>query len=94
MPEQAEGIKHIGIGLTLITVSDLAHASCIALESPTFRARLARRTHHLVHRKQLLHCGMYLVGALYNFCTVHAIVTVVGGQQRTPAMAAGITARR
>ena len=38
----------------------------------TFRARLAplaRRTHHLAHRKELLHAGMYLVGTLYNFCT-------------------------
>ncbi len=60
----------------------------------TFRARLAplaRRTHHLVHRKELLHAGMYLVGALYNFCTVHASLTLTSGQQRTPAMAAGIT---
>ncbi len=60
----------------------------------TFRARLAplaRRTHHLVHRKELLHAGMYLVGALYNFCTVHASLTLSSGQQRTPAMAAGIT---
>jgi hypothetical protein len=60
----------------------------------TFRARLAplaRRTHHLVHRKELLHRGMYLVGALYNFCTVHASLTLSSGQQRTPAMAAGIT---
>jgi hypothetical protein len=60
----------------------------------TFRARLAplaRRTHHLVHRKELLHRGMYLVGALYNFCTVHASLTLADGQQRTPAMAAGIT---
>ena len=60
----------------------------------TFRARLAplaRRTHHLVHRKELLHAGMYLVGGLYNFCTAHASLTLVGGQQRTPAMAAGIT---
>src|SRR5215210_5314698 len=60
----------------------------------TFRARLAplaRRTHHLVHRKELLHAGMYLVGALYNFCTLHASLTLAGGQQRTPAMAAGIT---
>jgi transposase-like protein len=60
----------------------------------TFRARLAplaRRTHHLVHRKELLHAGMYLVGALYNFCTVHGSLTLAGGQQRTPAMAAGIT---
>jgi transposase-like protein len=60
----------------------------------TFRARLAplaRRTHHLVHRKELLHTGMYLVGTLYNFCTVHASLALVSGEQRTPAMAAGIT---
>ena len=60
----------------------------------TFRARLAplaRRTHHLVHRKEVLHAGMYLVGALYNFCTLHASLTLGDGQQRTPAMAAGIT---
>ena len=60
----------------------------------TFRARLAplaRRTHHLVHRKELLHAGMYLVGTLYNFCTVHASLTLGSGQQQTPAMAAGIT---
>lgn len=60
----------------------------------TFRARLAplaRRTHHLVHRKELLHRGMYLVGALYNFCTPHASLTLADGQAHTPAMAAGIT---
>ncbi len=60
----------------------------------TFRARLAplaRRTHHLVHRKELLHAGMYLVGALYNFCTVHTSLRLATGEQRTPAMAAGIT---
>ena len=60
----------------------------------TFRARLAplaRRTHHLVHRKEVLHAGMYLVGARYNFCTVHASLARPSGEQRTPAMAAGIT---
>lgn len=60
----------------------------------TFRARLAplaRRTHHLVHRKELLHSGMYLVGVLYNFCTHHASLRLASGQQRTPAMAAGLT---
>ena len=60
----------------------------------TFRARLAplaRRTHHLVHRKEVLHAGMYLVGALYNFCTVHASLTLASGEQRTPAMAVGLT---
>jgi transposase-like protein len=60
----------------------------------TFRARLAplaRRTHHLVHRKEVLHAGMYLVGALYNFCTFHASLALAMGEQRTPAMAAGLT---
>ena len=63
----------------------------------TFRARLAplaRRTHHLAHRKEVLHAGMYLVGTLYNFCTYHASLTVATGQQQTPAMAAGITDHR
>jgi transposase-like protein len=63
----------------------------------TFRARLAplaRRTHHLVHRKEMLHAGMYLVGALYNFCTHHASLALANGQPRTPAMAAGITHHR
>jgi transposase-like protein len=60
----------------------------------TFRARLAplaRRTHHLLHRKELLHSGMYLVGGLYNFCTLHTSLRGAEGEQRTPAMAAGIT---
>jgi transposase-like protein len=60
----------------------------------TFRARLAplaRRTHHLVHRKEMLHAGMYLVGALYNFCTEHASLRLASGQQQTPAMAAGLS---
>ncbi len=63
----------------------------------TFRARLAplaRRTHHLVHRKEMLHAGMYLVGALYNFCTYHTSLALADGQHRTPAMAAGITDHR
>ena len=60
----------------------------------TFRARLAplaRRTHHLVHRKEVLHAGMYLVGALYNFCTEHATLRLASAQPQTPAMAAGLT---
>jgi len=63
----------------------------------TFRARLAplaRRTHHLVHRKEVLHTSMYLVGAIYNFCTDHTSLTTKEGTRRTPAMAAGITTQR
>jgi len=63
----------------------------------TFRARvasLARKTHHLVHRKEVLHASMYLVGAVYNFCADHASLTTKDGGRRTPAMAAGITDHR
>ena len=73
---------------------------CLALNTAsierlngTFRARLAplaRRTHHLVHRKEVLHAGMYLVGVLYTFCTEHASLSLSSGHQ-TPAMAAGLT---
>ena len=63
----------------------------------TVRARLAplaRRTQHLVQRKELLHAGMYLVGALYTFCTYHTSLVLANGQHRTPALAAGITDHR
>jgi len=59
----------------------------------TFRARLAalvRRTRALLRRQPLLHAAMYLVGTVYNFCTVHASLAQ-DGVRRTPAMAAGIT---
>jgi len=59
----------------------------------TFRARLAaltRRTRALLRRPPLLHAAMYLVGTVYNFCTVHASLAQ-DGVRRTPAMAAGIT---
>ena len=60
----------------------------------TFRARLAplvRRTRALARHIDTLSCGMNLVGACYNFCTVHSSLTTREGQRRTPAMAAGIT---
>lgn len=59
----------------------------------TFRARLSalvRRTRALLRRQPLLHAAMYLVGSVYNFCTVHASLSHDGVRQ-TPAMAAGIT---
>jgi hypothetical protein len=60
----------------------------------TFRGRLAtlvRRTGGLVRRAERLRAGMYLVGTVYNFCTLHATLTLGSGVRRTPAMAAGIT---
>jgi len=34
---------------------------------------------------------MYLVGTVYNFCSVHASRRLEDGGRQTPAMAAGIT---
>ena len=54
----------------------------------TFRERcapLARRTRHLARHVATIQTQMYLVGTVYNFCTVHRSLQV------TPAMAAGIT---
>ena len=68
----------------------------------TFRERLAplaRRGRALARHTRTLAHGMYLVGTVYNFCTAHAslrLTASVAGtapRQRTPAMAAGITAQ-
>lgn len=59
----------------------------------TFRQRLAglcRRTRCLLCYETTLTSGMYLVGTLYNFCTPHTSLEQQG-QERTPAMAAGLT---
>jgi len=69
----------------------------------TFRERLAslvRRGRALVRQGTTLYYGMYLVGAVYNFCTDHHSLRLPGGAggpkwaPRTPAMAAGITDHR
>lgn len=65
----------------------------------TFRARmvgLVRRTRCLAHRQELFEAGMWLVGVNYNFCTPHHSLRVEADgprkwQERTPAMAAGLT---
>lgn len=60
----------------------------------TFRSRLAvlgRRTRRSARRLETVASGMYLVGTLYNFCTLHDSLTVEEGHRQTPAMAAGIT---
>ena len=58
----------------------------------TFRARLAalvRRGRATVHQIATLECGMWLVGTVYNFVSVHRSLD---GQ--TPAQAAGVTDHR
>jgi transposase-like protein len=66
----------------------------------TFRARLAsltRRGRALARKRVTLEYRMYLIGAVYNFCTVHESLRVAAtvsqpAVPRTPAMAARITA--
>jgi hypothetical protein len=65
----------------------------------TFRERLAtltRRCRHAAHRLEALETGMYLVGCVYNWCVVHDELSSSHhfGSPTTPAMAAGLTARR
>jgi transposase-like protein/IS1 family transposase len=58
----------------------------------TFRERwasLTRRGRALARHTLTLRHGMYLIGAVYNFCTPHASLSTAGAT--TPAMAAGIT---
>jgi transposase-like protein len=60
----------------------------------TFRSCLAvlgRRTRHSARRVSTVARGMYLVGTVYNFCSVHSSLTTEAGRRQTPAMAAGIT---
>jgi transposase-like protein len=75
------------------------NTSYIERLNATFRASLApltRRGRRLAHGTALLHSGMWLVGAAYNFCWVHQSLRLraIGGhkwQPRTPAMATGLT---
>lgn len=70
----------------------------------TFRASLAalvRRGRALAHKEAMLTAGMYLVGCTYNFCCYHDSLRMPADmeagrkwQERTPAMAAGLTDHR
>jgi hypothetical protein len=70
----------------------------------TFRASLAplvRRGRALAHTEVALTAGMWLVGCAYNFCWLHESLRLrapAGAcwkwQERTPAMAAGLTNHR
>jgi transposase-like protein len=70
----------------------------------TFRSALAplvRRGRALAHKEAGLTAGMYLVGCAYNFCWLHRSLRLAAPpgapwkwQERTPAMAAGLTHHR
>jgi transposase-like protein len=77
------------------------HTAYIERLNATFRSRLAplvRRGRAIAHKVATLEAGMYLVGGAYNFCWAHGSLrrrAPAGSgrkwQERTPAMAAGLT---
>src|SRR5215207_7698211 len=77
------------------------HTAYIERLNATFRSALAplvRRGRAIAHKADTLTAGMYLVGGVYNFCWTHGslrLLAPVGSgrkwQERTPAMAAGLT---
>lgn len=77
------------------------HTAYIERLNATFRSALAplvRRGRAIAHKIDTLAAGMYLVGSAYNFCWAHASLRVLAPigagrkwQERTPAMAAGLT---
>ena len=79
-----------------------AHVSYIERLNGTFRARLAvlvRRGRGVARQLQTLERAVYLMGSVYNFCTLHQSLRLVlylpnnrwRWVERTPAMVAGIT---
>ena len=86
---------HTGTGINTAYIERL-HA--------TFRASLAplvRRGRAIAHTETVLTAGMWLVGCVYNCCRRHDSLRVAAPagacwqwQERTPAMAAGLTTHR
>ena len=77
----------------LLPKSQVVSTAYIERLNATFRQRLAglcRRTRCLLRSEATLSVSVYLVGAVYNFCTPHKSLRQ-NGQQRSPAMAAGLT---
>lgn len=77
------------------TGSQVLNTSYIERLNATFRERLrilTRRTRGLARLEGMLEAGVWLLGAIYNFCTYHASLSLADGTPRTPAMAAGIVA--
>jgi transposase-like protein len=69
------------------------HTAYIERLNATFRSRLSplvRRTRRLGRCPARLEAAVYLIGCVYNFCSVHPSLPV-GGQPATPAMLAGRT---
>lgn len=90
-----------GLNATGGTVINTAYIERL---NATFRSALAplvRRGRTLAHKEPVLTAGMYLVGCAYNFCWAHDSLRLAAPenaprkwQERTPAMAAGLTDHR
>jgi transposase-like protein len=90
--------------LTATATGHGIHTAYIERLNATFRSGLAplvRRGRAIAHKLETVQAGMYLVGCAYNCCWVHASLrepapTATGRrwQERTPAMAAGLTDHR
>lgn len=86
------------------TEGGVINTSYIERHNGTFRQRLSalvRRSRSLIEQTKTIETGMWLVGEVYNFCTPHCSLRVEVFQfkdnkgkyeERTPAMAAGLTA--
>jgi transposase-like protein len=87
-PEQREALLEKTQG------GGVLNTSYIERLNATFRARLGvlvRRTRALLRLPERLEGAVWLLGSVYNFCTLHASLTTEAGERRTPAMAAGLT---
>ncbi len=85
-----EGAVHSRLQQTQHLAQALINTAYIERLNATFRCRLAalvRRTRAGVHKRSTLESGMWLVGSCYNLLWVHRSL----GEERTPAMAAGLT---
>jgi transposase-like protein len=78
----------------------VANTAYLERLNATFRAHLCglvRRGRCLLRKQDTLHAGIFLIGTVYNFCTVHDSLRLPASgsglkwSQRTPAMAAGLT---
>jgi transposase-like protein/IS1 family transposase len=84
-------VKHIA---PLLPKEQVLNTAYIERINATFRQRLAglhRRTRCLRANQTALSHAVWLVGTVYNFCRSHRSLTTEDRQQRTPAMAAGLT---
>jgi hypothetical protein len=86
-PARVETLRRCSHGDGVINTAYIERLNAI------FRERLsplARRCRALVRRTLTPEHGMYLIGTVNNFCSLHASLGNANGSQ-TPAMAAGIT---